>query len=69
VVFVINPIKDEDLGDNTKLPGKRLNSGALGAKMRKVRDAVWDSKTYGDLSKVEGLLVDTNTGKISYKLI
>jgi hypothetical protein len=69
VSFVVNPIKDEDLSDNANLAERKLDSGKLGAKLRKIRDNFWDCKTYGDFSKVEGLTVDTTIGKITCKVI
>lgn len=69
VSFVINPIKNEDLPNNADLKDETLDAGKLGAKLRKARDEVFDCEKYSDLAKVQGLTLDQNTGKITYKVI
>ena len=68
VLFVINPIKNEDLPDNADLKDETLESEKLGAKVRKIRDTAWDCEKYSDLQKVQGVSLDANTGKITYKV-
>lgn len=69
VVFILNSDKNEELADNANLGGKTLDAAALGAKLRKLRDAAWDSEKYSDLSKVEGISLNPTTGKISIKVL
>lgn len=69
VVFILNSNKNEDLPDNMEFGNQTLNSGALGAKLRKLRDAAWDSEKYSDLAKVEGISLDQASGKITIKVI
>jgi hypothetical protein len=69
VVFILNSNKNEDLPKNTELRGEEFNSGPIGAKLRKAQDAAFDCEKYSDLSKIEGLSLDSSTGKIAYKVI
>jgi hypothetical protein len=69
VVFVINPIKDEDLPNNANLKEETFNSNALRAKFRKLSDKIWDCEKYSDLAKIAGLTLDQNTGKITLKVV
>lgn len=69
VVFILNSNKDEDLPNNADLKNAGFDSGKLGAKLRKLCDAAWDSEKYSDLAKVEGLTLDQATGKITVKVI
>ena len=69
VVFILNSDKNEELADNADLGNKSFDAGALDAKLRKLRDAAWDSEKYSDLSKVEGISLNPTTGKISIKVL
>jgi hypothetical protein len=69
VVFVLNPIKNEDIADNVDLKDKKFDKLPIGNKLHRVADDVWDCKTYSDLTKIQGLIIDQTTGKISYKVI
>ncbi len=69
VVFILNSNKNEDLPNNADLKDKTLDTGKLGAKLRKLSDKAWDSEKYSDLAKVEGLTLDQVTGKITIKVI
>lgn len=46
-----------------------LHIGRLGAKLRKTASELSKCKNYDDLQKVNGITLDTNTGKISFKLV
>ena len=69
ISFVLNPIKDENLPDNTVLNGEECDAGKLGAQLRKFRDEAWDCEKYSDLAKLAGFTLDSNTGKITYKVL
>jgi hypothetical protein len=69
VVFILNSDKNEELADNADLGSKSFDAGALDAKLRKLRNAAWDSETYSDLSNVEGISLNPTTGKISIKVL
>jgi len=69
IVFVLNPIKDENITDNVDLKGATLDAGKLGAQLRKARDSAFDLEKYSELSAVKDLTMDANTGKITYKVV
>ena len=70
VVFVLNSDKNEDLPENADLKGEEFEAGKIGAQLRKARDTAFDLEKYSELAtEVQGLTLDPNTGKISYKVI
>ena len=69
VVFVINPIKDEDLPNNVDLKFQNIGDTIFGGKLKKISDKVWDCEKYSDLAKLAGFTLDQNTGKIAYKVV
>jgi hypothetical protein len=69
VVFILNSDKNEELSNNADLGNKSFDANASGAKLRKLRDAAWDSEKYSDLSKVEGISLNQTSGKISIKVL
>jgi len=70
VVFILNSDKNEDLPENADLKGEEFEAGKIGAQLRKARDTAFDLEKYSELAtEVQGLTLDPNTGKISYKVI
>lgn len=69
VTFILVPDQNEDLPNNADLKDSKIDAGALGAKIRKVRDKAFDAETYKELSSVNGLTIDPTTGKITYKVL
>jgi hypothetical protein len=70
VVFILNSDKNEDLPNNADLKGEVFEAGKIGAQLRKARDTAFDLEKYSELTaKVQGLVMDPNTGKITYKVI
>lgn len=69
VSFILNSGVNENYPDNADLGVETFNSAKTGAKLRRLDDAVWDSETYAELNKVEGIFTDPTTGKITIKAI
>jgi len=69
VVFVLNPVKSEDLPNNADLKRETHESGKLGAQLRRARDAAWDCEKYSELAAVAGITLDAGNGKITYKVV
>lgn len=69
VVFVLQSDNNEDLPANVDLGREELNTSRPNAKLRKLADDVWDSETYAELNKVEGIFTDPTTGKITIKVV
>lgn len=68
IEFIINPDIRGLFFVNPPLY-RDINSFQLASKMRRVGDQVWDCETYAEIQEVEGIFMDPETGKISYKLI